>query len=86
MNPSKSIWEPIEAVTVIDPQTVEVTLSRKDAFFLFNLAQGDAAIVAPESVETNVTNPVGTGPFTFDGWTRGDRLTLAKIRRSSRCR
>ncbi|MFC3615390.1 ABC transporter substrate-binding protein [Lutimaribacter marinistellae] len=78
-NPSKSIWEPIESVTVIDPQTVEVKLSRKDAFLLFNLAQGDASIVATESVADAATKPVGTGPFRFDGWTRGDRLTLAKF-------
>ncbi len=78
-NPSKSIWEPIESVTVIDPRTVEVKLSRKDAFLLFNLAQGDASIVASESVDDAATKPVGTGPFRFDGWTRGDRLTLAKF-------
>ncbi|MFP4328744.1 MAG: ABC transporter substrate-binding protein [Paracoccaceae bacterium] len=78
VNPSKGIFEPIERVTVIDPLTVEITLSRPDGFFLFNLAQGDASIVAPESVETNATAPVGTGPFRFEGWTRGDRLTLAR--------
>ena len=78
VNPSKGIFEPIAAVTVIDPATVELKLSRPDAFLLFNLAQGDASIVAPESVELAKTTPVGTGPFRFDGWTRGDRLTLAK--------
>jgi peptide/nickel transport system substrate-binding protein len=78
VNPSKGIFEPIESVTVIDPLTVEITLERPDGFLLFNLAQGDASIVAPESVETNATAPVGTGPFRFEGWTRGDRLTLAK--------
>ena len=78
VNPSKGIFEPIAAVTVIDPATLELKLSRPDAFLLFNLAQGDASIVAPESVELAKTTPVGTGPFRFDSWTRGDRLTLAK--------
>ncbi len=78
-NPSKGIWEPIDSVTVVDPNTVQITLTRKDAFFLFNLAQGDASIVAPESADTNATAPIGTGPFKFDSWTRGDRLTLAKF-------
>lgn len=77
-NPTKSIFEPIESVEVVDPQTVRIVLSRPDAFFLFNLAQGDASILAPESVDTAKTAPVGTGPFRFGRWTRGDRLVLEK--------
>ncbi|UWR33491.1 ABC transporter substrate-binding protein [Sulfitobacter sp. W027] len=78
VNPSKDIFEPIESVKAVDPQTVEITLKAKDAFFLFNMGQGDSAVVASESAETNNANPVGTGPFKFDSWTRGDRLTLVK--------
>ena len=78
VNPSKDIFEPIESVKAVDSQTVEITLSGKDAFFLFNMGQGDSAIVASESAETNNANPVGSGPFKFDSWTRGDRLTLVK--------
>tara|TARA_R110002049_G_scaffold44333_6_gene130192 strand:- start:50430 stop:51923 length:1494 start_codon:yes stop_codon:yes gene_type:complete len=78
VNPSKDIFEPIESVSAVDPQTVEIKLSGKDAFFLFNMGQGDSAIIAAESAETNNTAPVGTGPFRFDNWTRGDRLTLVK--------
>lgn len=78
VNPSKSIFEPIESVSVVDPTTVELKLSRPDAFLLFNLAQGDASIVAPESAGQNRTRPVGTGPYRFGGWTRGDRLTLVR--------
>ncbi|NUH66843.1 ABC transporter substrate-binding protein [Sulfitobacter sp. S0837] len=78
VNPSKDIFEPIESVKAVDPQTVEITLSGKDAFFLFNMGQGDSAIVASESADTNNANPIGSGPFKFDSWTRGDRLTLVK--------
>ncbi|MEM1265107.1 MAG: ABC transporter substrate-binding protein [Pseudomonadota bacterium] len=76
VNPSAGIWTSIESVAAPDPQTVEVRLTGPDAFFLFNLAQGDASIVAPESAETNVTAPIGTGPFKYEDWTRGDRLVL----------
>lgn len=78
VNPSKDIFKPVASVTAIDPQTVEIKLSGKDAFFLFNMGQGDSAIVAEESAATNNTAPVGTGPFKLDSWTRGDRLTLVK--------
>ena len=77
-NPSTSIFAPIDAVTVIDPATVEIRLKRQDAFFLFNIANGDASIVAPESVDGLSTAPVGTGPFKLAGWTRGDRLVLER--------
>ena len=78
VNPSKGIFAPIEAVEVVDPATVKLTLNRQDAFLLFNLASGDASIVAPETAEDNKTAPVGTGPFKFASWTRGDRLVLEK--------
>jgi peptide/nickel transport system substrate-binding protein len=77
-NPTKSIFKPIEAVTVTGPHEITITLKTKDAFLLFNLAQGDASIIAPESVDAAKTAPIGTGPFKFDSWTRGDRLTLVK--------
>ncbi|MGC1503984.1 MAG: ABC transporter substrate-binding protein [Sulfitobacter sp.] len=78
VNPSKGIFKPIESVTALDGRTVQIKLKNKDAFFLFNMGQGDSAIIAAETVETNNATPVGTGPFKFDSWTRGDRLTLIK--------
>ena len=78
VNPTKGIYKPIESVSAPDGHTVVIKLKKKDAFFLFNMAKGDASIVAEESHATNNTTPVGTGPFRFDGWTRGDRLTLVK--------
>lgn len=78
VNPAKRHFGGIKSVTVIDPLTVEFELNNPDAFFLFNVAQGSFSIVAPESIEANQTTPVGTGPFRFDSWTRGDRLTLVK--------
>ncbi|MEM1314748.1 MAG: ABC transporter substrate-binding protein, partial [Pseudomonadota bacterium] len=78
VNPSKGIFKPVASVAAPDAATVIVTLERPDAFFLFNLAQGDASIIDPSDVETNATQPVGTGPYRFAAWTRGDRLTLAR--------
>lgn len=76
VNPSKKIFQPIDSVAAPDADTVVITLKDPDAFFLFNIAQGDASIVAPETAASNKTEPVGTGPYKFDSWTRGDRLTL----------
>ncbi|MFN4101952.1 MAG: ABC transporter substrate-binding protein, partial [Pararhodobacter sp.] len=62
----------------LDDHTVEIVMTNRDAFFLFDLAQGPASIISEASVETNATRPNGTGPFKFDAWTRGDRLRLVR--------
>jgi peptide/nickel transport system substrate-binding protein len=76
VNAQKALYTPIETVTVIDPQTVEIALSRQDGLFLFNLGRGDAVIVAPESADNNANDPIGTGPFAFVQWDRGSRVIL----------
>lgn len=78
VNPSKDIFEAIESVETPDPRTVVITLSKRDAFFLFGMAQGDASIVAEESAATNNVTPVGSGPYKFDSWTRGGQVVLIK--------
>jgi len=77
-NAQKGLFAGIADVTVIDPQTVEITLSETDGNFLFNMAWGDAAIVAPESIETIKTKPIGTGAFKFSEWVQGDRVELVR--------
>ena len=76
VNAQKALYSAISAVTVVDPATVEFTLSRPDGLFLFNLGRGDAVIVAPESADTNAAEPIGTGPFAFVQWDRGSRVVL----------
>ncbi|SFE57170.1 ABC transporter substrate-binding protein [Roseivivax sediminis] len=77
-NAQKVLFEGIEEVAVVDPQTVEITLAEPDGALPFNLAWGDAVIVAPESAEDIKSAPVGTGPFVFDEWVQGDRIELAR--------
>jgi len=77
-NAQKPLFAQIADVTVIDAATVQITLSQPNGSLLFNLAWGDAVIVAPESAATNTTNPVGTGAFTFVKWVQGDRIDLAR--------
>ncbi len=77
-NPRSATFAPVDTITALDAQTVEIVLTRPDAFFLFDLAQGPASIVHSDSVETNGQRPNGTGAFRYDAWTRADRLRLAK--------
>ena len=77
-NAQKALFAQIADVTVVDPQTVTVTLGEPNGSLLFNLAWGDAVIVAPETAKDNATNPVGTGPYRFVEWVQGDRIALAR--------
>ena len=78
LNAQPALFETIETVTAVDDLTVEITLSQPTGAFLFNMAWGDAVIVAPETAEGNATNPVGTGPFRFAEWVEGDRVDLVR--------
>ncbi|MTJ06036.1 MAG: ABC transporter substrate-binding protein [Sediminimonas qiaohouensis] len=77
-NAQKGLFAGIEAVEVVDPLTVKITLAQPDGNFLFNLAWGDAVIVATESIEDIKTNPVGTGAFEFSDWVQGDRIEITR--------
>ena len=77
-NAQKGLFAGITDVEVVDPQTVKVTLDGPNGMFLFNMAWGDAVIVAPESIDNIKQQPVGTGAFTFSEWVQGDRITLTR--------
>jgi peptide/nickel transport system substrate-binding protein len=77
-NAQKQIFAPIESIERPDPLTVRIALKEPSGNFLYYLAWGDAVIVAPESAENNRATPVGTGPFRFKSWARGDRVELVR--------
>lgn len=77
-NAQKALFANIADVSIVDPQTVAVTLTAPDGNFLFNMAWGDAVIVAPESIEGIKQTPIGTGAFKFDQWVQGDRVELSR--------
>lgn len=78
-NAQRQLFAPIAEIATPDPATVVIKLKQPTALFLYGLAWGDAIIVAPGSAASNKTNPVGTGPFKFVRWNRGDRLELERF-------
>jgi peptide/nickel transport system substrate-binding protein len=77
-NAQKALYTAISQVEVVDPLTVRLTLSEPNGNLLFNLAWGDAVIVAPESIEGIKQQPVGTGAFRFARWVQSDRIELVR--------
>ena len=69
---------PIAAIEVVDQFTLRLVLSRPSSTLLYALAWGGSVIVAPESAADNASNPIGTGPFKFAGWRRGEAIDLER--------
>ncbi len=68
-------------VKVVDDDTVEFSLAYPDPYLPSQLSLFIGAIIPPKYVtekgaEYFAENPVGTGPFSFVSWKRGDRVTL----------
>jgi peptide/nickel transport system substrate-binding protein len=69
------------AATAPAPDTFVMTLAEPDASFLATLALpdcGGTAVISPASVKPDGTwdKPIGTGPFKFGEWKRGQSVTL----------
>jgi len=72
----------LSGVKVIDPYTVEITLSRPDATFLHVMAINFASVVPKEVVEEFGADfgkhPVGSGAFKLAEWTLGQKLVFER--------
>jgi peptide/nickel transport system substrate-binding protein len=81
------LGDTVAETAVIDDFTFEVTLQQPNAAFLTTVVTASvAAIVSQEVVEANggvvagqpnefmATNPIGTGPYRFIAWNRGENL------------
>ena len=72
----------VKAVEVVDPSTVEFVLKEPRASFLAVLTAGAASVVSPTAVKKfgadYALQPVGTGPFKYVSWDRGQRVVLEK--------
>ena len=72
----------LSGVSVIDPRTISISLSRPDATFLHVMAINFSSVVPKEVVEEFGEDfgkhPVGTGAFSLAEWTLGQRLVFAR--------
>lgn len=70
----------IDYVKAVDEHTVEIKLKEKVAPFISYLAIPMFGIASPTAIEQYnerfYENPVGTGPFQFDSWTRNDKIVV----------
>ncbi|MGE0766048.1 MAG: ABC transporter substrate-binding protein [Hyphomicrobiaceae bacterium] len=60
----------VAKMDVMDKQTLRLTLKEPSAVFLANTVYYPCNLIAPDSVDTADTHPVGCGPFKFKSWKR----------------
>lgn len=73
----------VKGVKVVDDYTVVISLKSPDYSFFSSLCHSWASILnkkATEAAGANYgMNPVGTGPFKFVSWQKGNKYTLARF-------
>jgi peptide/nickel transport system substrate-binding protein len=77
-NPLRDLLQPVRAVRVEDELTLSIELSRPVAEILTYLGWGNLVILSPASAARAATAPVGTGPFRFRDWRKGDAVVLER--------
>jgi len=77
----RSLLKEVTKVDVIDPRTVVISTSRPYAPLIGNVAM--FPIVSPTAVsrwgDAFKDHPIGTGPFAFESWTRGEQVVVHRF-------
>jgi peptide/nickel transport system substrate-binding protein len=78
----EGFWEEIESVEAVTPSTVQIKTKLPLAAMLADLTHYSVGIVPNNyggvSEKEFAEHPVGTGPFMFKSWKRGQAVTLVK--------
>lgn len=77
------VFGSVKSVEVVDTNTVKINLKSASTPFLNNLAMGlGAPMVSPTAAKASNNNlnekPVGTGPYSFVSWTKGQNVVLKR--------
>jgi len=75
-NSIKDKFNSIAEISVISRHVVRIKLTWCDGYLLYNLGLAGAVIQHPKSWGSNATNPVGTGPYRFVEWKKGEYIKL----------
>ena len=75
-NPLRELLAPLQAIHIVDELTVELELERPVADLLTYLGWGNLVILSPATATRAATAPVGTGPYRFVEWRKGDAVVL----------
>ncbi len=78
VNPQKRFFASIDTIETPDAETFVLKLKQPAGSLIYWLGWPASVMVAPKSAENNRTTPIGTGPFKFVSWAKGDKVELEK--------
>jgi peptide/nickel transport system substrate-binding protein len=77
-NAHPEFFRGIAKIEIPNEYTLVATLKDVDALFIAHMAEGDAVMLPMKGYENAASEPVGTGPFKFVTWVRGDRVEMTR--------
>ncbi len=77
VNPQKRFFAAIDTIETPDAATLVLKLKEPAGSLLYWLGWPSSVIVGTKSATEAKTTPIGTGPFKFVSWAKGDKVELA---------
>lgn len=74
-----ALFDNVSAIETPDPHTVVLQLHHPDPHLLFRLGESYAVILHPKTAATAHSQPIGTGPYRFERWQRGQSIHLERF-------
>ena len=78
LNPLRTSLTAITRVAASSPLVLDIWLRERSGRLPIALSSAALVMVAPATADGNRTRPVGTGPWRFEQWRRGDSVTLRR--------
>ncbi|WP_427385423.1 ABC transporter substrate-binding protein [Janibacter sp. G56] len=74
----KGAMDVVTSVEAVSPTELKVTLSKPSNDWLYRMTTRIGAMFDKSGVADLANDPVGTGPYDVEKWTRGDSITLTR--------
>lgn len=74
----KAAMDVVQTAEAVSPTELKVTLKQPSNDWLYRMTTRIGAMFDESGVGDLANDPVGTGPYDVEKWTRGDSLTLAR--------
>ena len=74
----KAAMDVVDKAEAVSPTELKVTLKNPSNSWLFKMTTRVGAMFSKTGVADLATKPIGTGPYVFTSWTRGDNIVLTR--------